>query len=89
VQALAPNPGTAVPSIKAAIRGYRANEESARGLISTTWTIFGERLEATASIINALVDILDEEEKKQQLLAAWKGFEIEVGVFVNTILHVI
>jgi hypothetical protein len=54
-------------------------------LISTTWTILGERLEPTASIINALVDILDEEEKKQQLLAAWKGFEIEVGFLLYVV----
>lgn len=77
LQNLAPNPSSAVPAVKAAIRGYRAHEESARGLISTVWTVLGERLEPTASVINALVDFLEEEENKQELLASWKGFEIE------------
>ncbi|KAG6819490.1 hypothetical protein H0H93_011347 [Arthromyces matolae] len=34
-------------------------------------------LENTASIINAFVDLLDSEEKKLDLLASWKGFEVE------------
>jgi hypothetical protein len=35
-------------------------------------------LEHTASIVNALVDTLDEEEKKQEVLSSWKGFVVEV-----------
>lgn len=78
LQALAPNPSAAVPAIKAAIRGYRASESSARDLISTVWNILDSNLEHTASLVNAFVDLLDEEEKKQDLLSSWKGFEIEV-----------
>lgn len=72
------NPTTAVPAAKAAMRGYRASESSARDLISTVWNILDRNLEHTASIINAFVDLLDDEEKKEDLLASWKGFAIEV-----------
>ena len=37
-------------------------------------------LEHTASLVNAFIDLLEEEEKKQDLLASWKGFAIEVGL---------
>ena len=39
-------------------------------------------LEHTASLVNAFIDLLEEEEKKQDLLASWKGFAIEV-IFLN------
>lgn len=37
-----------------------------------------QKLEHTASIVNAFVDLVDEEEKKQDILSCWKTFEIEV-----------
>ncbi|PFH48349.1 hypothetical protein AMATHDRAFT_196723 [Amanita thiersii Skay4041] len=74
---LAANPMTAVPAVKAAIRSYRASESSARDLISTMWNTLDRNLEHAASIVNAFVDLLDEEEKKQDLLSSWKGFAIE------------
>ena len=40
-----------------------------------------QKLEHTASIVNAFVDLVDEEEKKQDILASWKSFEIEVCRF--------
>ncbi|KAJ3495674.1 hypothetical protein NLJ89_g10589 [Agrocybe chaxingu] len=77
LQSLAPNPSTAVPVVKAATRGYRSSESNARDLISTIWNVMDQNLEQTASIINAFVDLLDEEEKKADLLSSWKGFAIE------------
>ncbi|KAI6138107.1 hypothetical protein BKA82DRAFT_4250547 [Pisolithus tinctorius] len=77
VQAAAPNPAGAIPALKAAIRGYRVNESSARDLISTVWNILGNDLDGTASIVNGIVDLLDEESKKSDLLASWNGFKIE------------
>lgn len=77
VQATAPNPGSAIPAVKAALRGYRMNESSARDLILTIWNILGNDLDGTASIINSIVDLLDEEGKKSDLLASWNGFKIE------------
>ncbi|KAI0371661.1 hypothetical protein BV20DRAFT_1042998 [Pilatotrama ljubarskyi] len=74
---LAPNPTTAVPAVKAAVRSYKASESSARDLISTVWNILDRNLDGTASIVNALVDLVDEDEKKQNLLGAWNGFKVE------------
>jgi len=61
------------------MRGYRANESSARDLISTVWNVLDHNLDDTASIINSVVDLLEEEEKKRDLLTAWNGFKIEVS----------
>ncbi|PPR02196.1 hypothetical protein CVT24_011423 [Panaeolus cyanescens] len=77
LQTLAPNPTTAVPAVKAATRSYRFSECTARDLISTIWNVMDRHLEHTASIVNAFVDLLDEEDKKQDLLSSWKGFAIE------------
>ncbi|KAL1743416.1 hypothetical protein HDZ31DRAFT_83411 [Schizophyllum fasciatum] len=77
INAYATNPSHAVPAVKFAIRSYRANESSARDLISTVWNVLDNHLEHTASIISGFVDILDDEEKRQDLLTSWKGFEIE------------
>lgn len=75
---LAPNPTTAVPAVKAALRSYTSSESSARDLISTVWNILDRNLDGTASIVNALIDVVDEDEKKQSLLSAWNGFKVEV-----------
>ncbi|KAG7100058.1 hypothetical protein E1B28_001843 [Marasmius oreades] len=76
LQSFAPNPSSGVPVVKAAIRSYRASESSARDLISTIFNVLDCHLEHTASIINSFVDLLDEEDKKQDLLSSWKGFEV-------------
>lgn len=81
LQTLAPNPPHAVAALKAAIRSYRASESAARDLIQTTWTVLDRELENTATVINMLVDLLDDDEKKQDLLSAWNGFKVEVCLF--------
>ena len=80
LQSLTTNPTTAVPAIKAATRGYRLAETTARDLILTIWNVVDQKLEHTASIVNAFVDLVDEEEKKQDILTSWKSFEIEVCI---------
>ncbi|KAG6811707.1 hypothetical protein H0H92_006164 [Tricholoma furcatifolium] len=77
LQSFASNPATAVPVVTAATRGFRASESSAKDLISTIWNVLDHHLEHTASIVNAFVDLLDSEDKKQDLLSSWRGFEIE------------
>ncbi|KAF9532795.1 hypothetical protein CPB83DRAFT_784026 [Crepidotus variabilis] len=77
LQSLAPNPTAAVPSVKSAIRSYRANESTARDLILTIWNVLDCNLEQTASIVNAFVDLVDDDEKKQDILGSWKGFAVE------------
>jgi E3 ubiquitin-protein ligase ZNF598 len=78
LRSLTPHPATAVPAVKAAMRGFRASESSARDLISTVWTILDQNLDDTASVINAVVDLIEEEDKKTELLSSWNGFKIEV-----------
>lgn len=63
---------------KAAVRGFRLNESTARDLISTIWNVLDRNLDDTAGIVNAIVDLFDEEEKKSNLLSSWNGFKIEV-----------
>ncbi|KAL6301834.1 hypothetical protein BKA93DRAFT_447316 [Sparassis latifolia] len=77
ISSLAPNSTAAVTAIQAAIRSYRVSESAARDLILTVWNILDHNLDGTASIINSLVDLMDEEEKKKDLLSAWNGFKIE------------
>ncbi|KAF7341130.1 E3 ubiquitin-protein ligase hel2 [Mycena venus] len=74
---LSPNPTTALPAARAAIRSFRASESSARDLISTLWSVVDQRMESAASIVNALVDLLDEGEQREAVLSAWRGFEVE------------
>ena len=80
LEGMAKNSTTAIPVVRAAARSYKTNESSARDFISTIWNVLDQNLENTASIVNAFVDLLDEEEKKQDLLASWKGFMIEVSL---------
>ena len=84
---LAPNPTTAVPVVRAAIRSYRTSESGARDLISTVWNVLDRNLDGTASVVNALVDLVDEEDKKRDLLAAWNGFKVEVRHFKSPGRH--
>lgn len=79
INAMAPNPSAAVPAIQAAIRSYRVSESAARDLISTAWNVLDRNLDGTAGIVNVIVDHIDEEDKKRDLLAAWNGFKIEVS----------
>lgn len=73
------NPVTAVPAIQAAIRSYRVSESGARDVISTVWNILDRNLDGAAGVINLLIDLIDEEDKRRDLLVAWNGFKIEVG----------
>jgi hypothetical protein len=65
-------------AVEAAVRSFTTSESSARDLISTIWYITDHQLESTATVIVAIVDVLEEESKKQELLASWNGFKIQV-----------
>ncbi|KAJ7065851.1 hypothetical protein C8F01DRAFT_1126790 [Mycena amicta] len=80
---LAPNPTTAVPAAKAAIRSFHRSESSARDLISTLYTIVDSRMDAASSVVNALVDLLlsndnddTEQQQREAVLGAWRDFEV-------------
>jgi hypothetical protein len=83
LQSFAPNPANGVAAFKAATRGYRASEISSRDLLLTIFSVLSHDLEHTASIVNGFVDLLDEEDKKRDLLSSWQGFRTEVCVFLN------
>ena len=74
---LAPHPTNAIAGVKLALRDYTASQSGARDLISTIWSILDRELDATASVVNVIVDYLEDEEKKTALLSAWNGFKIE------------
>ena len=74
---LAPHPTNAIAGVKLALRDYTASQSGARDLISTIWSILDQDLDATASVVNLIVDFLEDEEKKTALLSAWNGFKIE------------
>ncbi|GAW06780.1 c2h2 finger domain-containing protein [Lentinula edodes] len=73
---LAPNPSSALTAVKAAARGYRAGESTARDLIGIVWNVLDvsqnkgsgksgtEGLEPTARVINSFVDLLEEDEDR-------------------------
>ena len=37
-----------------------------------------QNVDTSATFVNMIVDLLDEEDKKKDLLSAWNGFKIEV-----------
>ncbi|KAI9459453.1 hypothetical protein BJY52DRAFT_1084852, partial [Lactarius psammicola] len=74
---LAPHPTNAIAGVKLALRDYTASQSGARDLISTVWSILDRDLDATASIVNLIIDFLEDEEKKTALLSAWNGFKVE------------
>ena len=74
---------SAATAVRAAIRAFKNSESSARDLVSTFYNIVDRDLEKTASLVVPLVDLLDEEEKRIQLLKAFNGFKIEVSYAVS------
>lgn len=46
-------------------------------MISSIWNVLDQNLDSSATFVNLIVDIL-EEDKKNDLLSAWNGFKIEV-----------
>ncbi|EJD05770.1 uncharacterized protein FOMMEDRAFT_77585 [Fomitiporia mediterranea MF3/22] len=77
VASVTSNSSSAEASVRSAIRSYRASESAARDLITTFYNIVDRDLEATASLIVPLLDLLDDEEKKRELLQSFNGFKIE------------
>lgn len=69
---------SAAAAFKAAIRSYRSSEQSAKDLISIFYSRLNDDLEATSSLIVPLIDMLDDHEKKKDLLETFNGFKIEV-----------
>lgn len=82
IETLTSGSPSAIASIVAAFRSYRTAQSGSRDVISTVFTILKQDLDSAASIVGGLVDMLDDEEKRQGLLSAWNGFKVEV--FIRT-----
>jgi hypothetical protein len=54
------------------------NKSTTRDLILMIWNVLDRNLDDTVGIINAYVDLFEEEEKKSNLLSSWNSFKIEV-----------
>ncbi len=59
------------------MRGYRAGEMSANDLSSTIHSLTNSEIDDGTSIVNGLVPLLDEEEKRTELLTAWNSLRAE------------
>ncbi|KAF8495377.1 hypothetical protein JB92DRAFT_2747842 [Gautieria morchelliformis] len=77
INALTSNSTSAVPAVKAAVQSYRSSESGPRDLISTVFNVVNRDLDGTASLMSSIVELLDDEDKRRELLAAWNGFKIE------------
>lgn len=72
------NSPRAVGAVELSLRSYRNSESTARDLISSIWNVVDQNVDTSATFVNMIVDLLDEEDKKKDLLSAWNGFKIEV-----------
>ena len=77
IAAATQNSPNAVPALKAAIQSYRSSESNSRELVDTFYTVLNQDLDATGTFIVSLVDLLDNEEKKSNLLTAWETYILE------------
>ena len=59
-------------------RSYRNSESTARDLISSIWNVLDRNLDTSAIFVNAVADLLDDEDKKEDLLSTWDCFQVEV-----------
>lgn len=60
------------------MRSYRSSESGSRDLISTIFNVVNRDLDSATSVISVVVELLDVEDKRRELLSSWNGFKIEV-----------
>lgn len=73
----------ALQAAKSAVRSYRASESTARDLITTIYNVLEQDLNGTSTLVNNIVDLLDDEVKKKDLLSSLNGFKVEVCKYVQ------
>lgn len=79
----------AVAAIRSAVRSYYASEAPAKDLVNTFFNVLNQQLDSTGLLINSLVEIFDDEDKKQGLLQAWNSFRVEVCIFCTSTILVV
>ncbi|KAN0062935.1 hypothetical protein ACQY0O_004756 [Thecaphora frezii] len=65
-----------VTSFRSSVRTYRNGEMPAKDLIDNIHALVGD-LDDCVNVVNGLADLLDDDDKKRHLLAAWNNFRIE------------
>jgi E3 ubiquitin-protein ligase ZNF598 len=71
----------AMAAIRSAVRSYRASEAPAKDLVNTFFNVLNQQLDPTGLLVNGLVDLFDDEDKRQGLLQAWNSFRVKVSLF--------
>ena len=71
-------------AIRSAVRSYRASEAPAKDLINTFFNVLNQNSDHTGLLVNGLVEIFEDEDKKQGLWQAWNSFKVEVSIFCTT-----
>ena len=74
---LSAHPTNTVVGVKLALHDYTTSQSGVHDLISTIWNTLDREFDTTASIINLVIDFLEDEEKKTDLLGMWNTFKIE------------
>ncbi len=70
-------------AIRSAVRSYRASEAPAKDLVNTFFNVLNQHLDSTGLLVNGLVEIFEDEDKKQALLHAWNSFRVEVSTLAQ------
>ncbi|KAH9814746.1 hypothetical protein DFH28DRAFT_971037 [Melampsora americana] len=65
-----------VVSFRSAVKTYLKNEMSVSGFLDVLSTIFEGRSEALGGIINGLLDLEMDQDRKSELLKAWKDLQV-------------
>ncbi|PWN53284.1 hypothetical protein IE53DRAFT_190151 [Violaceomyces palustris] len=71
-------------SFRASVKTYRASEMSAKDLVHTISSVVGD-LDESAIVVNGLVDLLEDEEKKGDVLQAWNSLRVERTQFPSLV----
>jgi len=74
------NSDAKLSSFRSAVRVYRASEMSGKDLVHTIYSLVGD-VDKCSLAVNGLVDLLEAEDKKRDVLQAWNALRAEVSSF--------
>ena len=74
----ATNSPRALGAVELSLQSNRDSESSARDLISSVWNFLDQNSDTSATVVNSIVELLNEEDKRKDLLNAWNDFKVEV-----------
>ncbi|PWY99284.1 hypothetical protein BCV70DRAFT_144319, partial [Testicularia cyperi] len=73
-----------ITSFRLSVRAFRSGESSARDLISTIHSLVGE-VDDCAPLVNGLVELLDDADKKKAMLDAWNQYRVDRTQFPSLV----